>query len=277
MPNENEKQNVFRSAKTTRNKIDKNEIAQFQNQILSSIHQNKNDIAPGSYLECFPQPRMRLNKLEEFVIGRDSSCHLVIDAEDVSRKHAIIEWDIEKSSYIIADLDSINGMFVNGKVCKKHMLKDKDIVQIGEHNICFYQIGLIEPTQKYPGLSRKVTTVRRTRESTIDPLDNLFKGDLRVVDLSTVIQMIASKKKTGYLEIQEQEICAYIYFEKGLVVHSEVANIKGEEAFFIIMGCVNGKFIFVPDERPEKTTMEDEAEYLLLQLAQREDEARRDS
>ncbi|BBM83478.1 FHA domain-containing protein [Candidatus Uabimicrobium amorphum] len=243
---------------------------------IASIKQN-NEIMPGYYLECFPAPRVKLNKLEEFVIGRESSCNLSLNSEDVSRQHAVIKWNIEEDSYIITDLQSVNGLLVNGVYCTTTALKDRDIIQIGEHKIYFYHISLVTPTKIYPGLQSKQVTVRKTREATFGQVENLFKGDLKVIDLGSVLQMVASKKKTGYVQVTEKEIRAFIYFERGIVVHSQVTDIKGEDAFFIIMGCENGKFVFVPDKQAPEQTMNDDVEYLLLQFAQSEDESQRDS
>lgn len=272
MSNQNKQE--FRQTKRTRIIIEKNSTVSLQNEI-AYIKQN-NEIMPGYYLECFPAPRVKLNKLEEFVIGRENSSDLSLNSEDVSRQHAIIKWDIEADSYIINDMESANGLYINGVCCTTATLKDKDIIQIGEHNIYFYHIGLIEPTKKYPGLQSQQVTVRKTRKSTLDSVENLLKGDLKVIDLSTVLQMVATKKKTGYVQVTEQKLRAFIYFEKGVIVHSQVMDIKGEDAFFIIMGCENGKFVFVPDQSAPERTMNDEVEYLLLQFAQNEDESHRD-
>ena len=49
---------------------------------------------------------------EQFVIGRGTTAHLLIDSARISREHAIIH--SEGRGYAIRDLDSRNGTFVNG-------------------------------------------------------------------------------------------------------------------------------------------------------------------
>jgi hypothetical protein len=65
----------------------------------------------------------------ELIIGRDEHCDLVIDDRQVSRHHARIR--LEGEQYLLEDLDSKNGTFVNGQELKKpHHLQDGDEIQI---------------------------------------------------------------------------------------------------------------------------------------------------
>jgi hypothetical protein len=65
----------------------------------------------------------------ELTIGRDEGCDLVIPERQVSRQHARIA--VEEDRYILTDLDSKNGTFVNGQpVAKPYSLQDGDEVQI---------------------------------------------------------------------------------------------------------------------------------------------------
>jgi len=63
------------------------------------------------------------------LVGRDEDCDLVIVDRQVSRRHASITRENEQ--YILRDLDSKNGTFVNGQeVQRAHTLKDGDEIQI---------------------------------------------------------------------------------------------------------------------------------------------------
>jgi Nif-specific regulatory protein len=75
------------------------------------------------------------------LIGRQTGANLRIRNAAVSRRHALIEKDGEK--YIIADLDSRNGTFVNDMPVKRCELHHGDRVQIGESQFFF----LIEDTE----------------------------------------------------------------------------------------------------------------------------------
>jgi len=65
----------------------------------------------------------------EFLIGRDELCNLPIIDRQVSRRHARIL--LEGTQYVLEDLDSKNGTFVNGQeLAEPHVLQDGDEIQI---------------------------------------------------------------------------------------------------------------------------------------------------
>jgi hypothetical protein len=65
----------------------------------------------------------------ELVIGRADDCDLVIPERQVSRRHARIR--LEGERYVLEDLGSKNGTFVNGQeLTGPHVLQDDDEIQI---------------------------------------------------------------------------------------------------------------------------------------------------
>jgi hypothetical protein len=65
----------------------------------------------------------------ELLIGRGDQCALVIPDRRVSRQHARIR--LEGDGYVLEDLDSRNGTFVNGQqLTGIHFLQDGDEIQI---------------------------------------------------------------------------------------------------------------------------------------------------
>jgi hypothetical protein len=74
----------------------------------------------------------RLNPGETVTIGRESGATLFIDHSTISRRHAEITW--ENGRYLLRDLDSKNGTFVNGVQLEPHqpcVLQSRDQVRIG--------------------------------------------------------------------------------------------------------------------------------------------------
>ena len=70
---------------------------------------------------------------ERITIGRKPDNDIPIDNLAVSGKHALIITILDDS--FLEDLGSTNGTYVNGKLVKKHALKNGDIIAIGKHEL----------------------------------------------------------------------------------------------------------------------------------------------
>ncbi len=70
-------------------------------------------------------------------VGRSQDCDIVIDNLGISRQHTEIVR--EGGAYVVRDLKSNNGTFVNGKRVTRHNLNDGDEIAIGKFTIAFHQ------------------------------------------------------------------------------------------------------------------------------------------
>ncbi|MBW1980824.1 MAG: FHA domain-containing protein [Deltaproteobacteria bacterium] len=64
------------------------------------------------------------------VIGRDPSCHITLDDKEISRLHARIV--LHKDSFLLEDLDSRNGTFVNKEKITTQVLRVGDLLVLGQ-------------------------------------------------------------------------------------------------------------------------------------------------
>lgn len=78
------------------------------------------------------QGEFQLRK-ERMTIGRKPDNDIQIDNLAVSGKHALVITILDDS--FLEDLGSTNGTYVNGKLIKKHALRDGDVVGIGKHEL----------------------------------------------------------------------------------------------------------------------------------------------
>ena len=63
------------------------------------------------------------------VLGRSRQCDVVVNDPNVSRRHAEVRR--EADGYVVVDLDSTNGILVNGQGVKRAALADGDRLQLG--------------------------------------------------------------------------------------------------------------------------------------------------
>ena len=81
----------------------------------------------GAHIKDYPLSKERMT------IGRKASNDIVIDNLAISGEHAAIITILHDS--FLEDLDSTNGLSVNGVPTKKHFLQNNDVIEIGKHTL----------------------------------------------------------------------------------------------------------------------------------------------
>ncbi len=81
-------------------------------------------------------------------IGRLPAHPICIENLGISRNHAFILGDIEEKIFILEDLRSLNGTYLNKKRVHKCMLKPNDVITIGQHALEF--VAEAQKTQEPP-------------------------------------------------------------------------------------------------------------------------------
>jgi len=90
-----------------------------------------------------PNKSFTLSK-QEIILGRDANSDIVINVAEVSRRHTRLR--LESNKYIIEDLGSTNGTFVNGsRLTGPVTLRPGDVVQLGEAATLAYQATQHDP------------------------------------------------------------------------------------------------------------------------------------
>ena len=81
---------------------------------------------------------------DQLMIGRDSSNAVAISDAEVSRRHSRLTF--QGGKYVLEDLGSTNGTFVNGqRLAGPHVLKAGDVVALGEQIVLMYDAVNIDP------------------------------------------------------------------------------------------------------------------------------------
>lgn len=221
-----------------------------------------------SMLFAPPAPPYRLQEGRSVVIGRGRDCDLPIPAPEASRRHCEIA--CEGNQFIVRDLGSTNGTFVNGEPLNAaHVLRPGDRIEIGNFAITFCQVANDTPAPSDGGK----TMIFQRDTVAASPTIEVFKGDLAEVPPFAILQILEMGSKTGALQIRNSKFNGCIWIEKGAPVHASTDRHAGFEAAAQLVILEHGSFTFAPNvPTPEKTISATVTE-LLLEAARMADEA----
>lgn len=77
------------------------------------------------------------------VLGRRLEAPIHLNDTKASREHAKVV--LEGGGYVLVDLDSTNGTFVNGNKIRRHRLVHDDLVRIGRTMFVYYDLSTAPP------------------------------------------------------------------------------------------------------------------------------------
>ncbi|WP_457576263.1 FHA domain-containing protein [Desulfomarina sp.] len=95
-------------------------------------------------------------------IGRKSTNDIVIDNLAVSGFHARIESVV--STFILRDLESTNGTFVNKEKITVHNLRHRDVILIGKHELIFDRSDMKKQSEEEDPFQDDKTRILDTNE-----------------------------------------------------------------------------------------------------------------
>ncbi|MDB4932709.1 MAG: hypothetical protein JWM10_5193 [Myxococcaceae bacterium] len=99
-------------------------------------------------------------------------------------------------------------------------------------------------------------------------------GSLAELALTDVVQVLSQGRKTGQLSIRNGSESGEVHFLDGAVVNALWQNLRGEDAFFAMLGLSTGEFALDPTFRPSSQAISSNVEALMLEGMRRLDEAR---
>ena len=156
----------------------------------------------GAVIKEYP-----LNK-ERMTIGRKAHNDITIDNLAVSGEHAAIVTILHDS--FLEDLDSTNGLEVNGKPTKKHFLQNNDVIEIGKYKLKYINDQI---TQTSPADFEK-TMILRSPVKQATPATGASKPAAmqgfvpRQADGKSTLEETA--EKTGKFEAQKPVVPAQV-------------------------------------------------------------------
>jgi len=217
-------------------------------------------------LFCSPFPPLRLASGQPVVIGRHSSCDFSIRSDEISRRHA--EVSFEDGQFVVRDLGSTNGTFVNGARAEgKSPLSPGDRIELGSSTITFCQVdvGYDSSLPDEPGDAQTIV-------SFAPPSREAFSGELCEIPPFALLQVLEMGSKTGVLEVTLADGPARIWLCEGRPIHAETDKLAGFDAALQIVVSSDGQFRFDPQDVEIPSTIQATVTELLLEACRLEDE-----
>lgn len=126
---------------------------------------------PEQMFQLFDQELQTSHPLTGLIkeIGRSEECDIPLPKdESVSRVHARLDRDGE--NWVLVDLDSTNGTYLNGERIRESKLKNGDVIEIGDTKLRFM------PLKSADAVARKKTTQISSRRESPEPTRPEVKG-----------------------------------------------------------------------------------------------------
>ncbi len=236
------------------------------------------DSDAGVYLVCYQTKTIRLQPNQHITIGREKYNDVVLNDLLVSRQHAEISW--KKDQFVIKDLKSRNGTYVNNKQITTKGLTEGDVIKIGGYEFTLRTATHMDVEQFLLREKVRMSTQQTLTGSDLGLRfsDKGFSGSLAALSMEEIVQTLSQCLKTGVLTIKkpkEVEHSGFLYFENGEIVHGEMDGLDGLDAVLHIINLNEGQFEFQNDIAPLSHTVEQSTISILLEAARKKDESHR--
>ena len=212
-----------------------------------------------------PEPPVALKAGSPLIIGRSRSCNIRLPTGDASRRHAEIIHTSE--GFLLRDLASTNGTFVNGLRIAEHVLCPGDCIEIGSCEIRYCQVNASLDSAATDGPGDAQTIIQERPAYT-----EVFQGSLAEIPPFAILQILEMGRKTGLLKLDTEHGVGSLWFEDGAPSHAENKNQLGFDAALSIIQANAGRFSFEPLIQTPARTIEASVTELLLEASRLLDE-----
>jgi pSer/pThr/pTyr-binding forkhead associated (FHA) protein len=222
-------------------------------------------LRPTAMLFLPPLPPLQLRAGETVLIGRSRRCDLSLRSPDASRRHAEIV--LAASGWLVRDLGSTNGTFVNGQRATERLLRPGDRIEIGSDAITFCEVGV-----EIDGLDASASGEAQTMMVERPALGESFQGSLAEIPTFAVLQILELGRTTGCLHTETDDGPGRIWLAGGAPTHAETKGQRGFDAAVSVVHASAGRFRFEPGTQAPERTIEASVTELLLEASRLLDE-----
>jgi pSer/pThr/pTyr-binding forkhead associated (FHA) protein len=209
---------------------------------------------PNFFLVRYPEEPIPVPQRGTITIGRSDVNTIILTESRASREHAKIEWRESRQTFVIIDLGSSNGTYLNSRKLtslEDYPLKDWDKIRIASS---VYTARLVDSPaiieNEFEELRQRVChnateVIPRSYLKKIQQQSS-FSGDLEHLCPIELFQMLETGQKTGFLTVQTETGEANFCVLRGQIIAGLLNNITGEQAVFDVLKLTKGPFAFLP-------------------------------
>lgn len=203
-------------------------------------------------------------------VGRNDDCDIPVDNLGVSRYHAEV---IHKDGfYLLRDLQSNNGTFVNGRRVTTHALNDGDEISIGKFSLTFSGVSIDIGANPADG-------------SSVDDDEGFVGGMTMQMDQQALAQLQREKASRirGYLVVERGGKKENIFLEKSVFLFGKTEDsdvilsgfftsrkvaliVRDESGFRLINVSSNGKGTYVNGKPVDDVRLADNDEIMVKDI-----------
>lgn len=186
---------------------------------------------------------------EVFTFGRGDNCDLKIDSKTVSRRHARVHWaGVDPPTPELVDLESKNGITVNGVPVQRKVLEDGDEVAIGPFTATLRVLSANDELRKQINVDRLGATMISTRR---------LAGEIKLVPPPWLLGQLERLRESGTLSVQRGDDRGYVSLISGVAIAAGWNDeLTGADAIRAVVRLQEGRFVFNPraDATPQAIT-----------------------
>lgn len=99
-----------------------------------------------------------------------------------------------------------------------------------------------------------------------------FEGAVLGLPLTDVLQLKEQNRFSGYLSVSNEDQHGRLFFRNGALIHAELQEYEGEEAFYRMLSWARGRFRVEPKVETTRNTIDKPLTLLLLEACRQIDE-----
>ena len=207
---------------------------------------------------------------QPIVIGRHPPSQIVVDSPRLSRQHCRVSPGGE--GFVIEDLGSTNGTFVNGEKISRSRITEGDRILVGTSIIKMVAVtqGAVHASEEE---ARRRLEAGANRHSTSG---RPMSGVIEEIPLPDLLQLLSTSRKSGVLSVATPSAIGKIFLRNGQIYFAAINEdfaIAPQKAIYRMLTWTTGTFELSPSvEMQVMEELHESTEALLMEGVRQLDE-----